>query len=53
MQIIAGIGSGENTQGMTGSYFAVAAEEVDSDVGLKTVITVDFYVAGLWKQEEV
>ena len=50
--IIAGIASGENSQGMTGRYFAVATEEVDGDVGLKTVITVDFYVAGLWRQEE-
>lgn len=50
--IIAGIASRENTQGMSGSYFAAVGEEVNGDGGLITVITVDFYVAGLWKQEE-
>ena len=46
------ISGSENTQGMTGSY-SFAMKEVQTDVvGLVAVITVDYYVAGLWKQEE-
>lgn len=38
----------ENTRTKSGSYFAVAAEQINE----ATTITADFYVAGMWKQEE-